>query len=318
MNGSFWVFLPAALVLALFAAIGYRLRNGVKNEAPGPEGQRPYGTHGWLVFYILTAYYIAPLYALGKLNNDLSQAEAAYPVLTTLEGYASYKGGCWLLVLAAVAVGWRAAWLLKHRWVPSSVRFVKIVSLAGPILFSVGDAVLAAVTMDLSGLDGSAKAVITAVIPGLIWAAYFQFSKRVKNTYYPVKVDASAKSDHVPRGAEPVTSISPASAAPASTASAHLVAPLPHRPESLDGSAPPTVVGDRAPTSTMLSDKAAGHPSAPLEIQDSMWAAAWAELQEGRQHAATWARSFRQPMATKPRRGQLTFASACVKCMSSP
>jgi hypothetical protein len=40
-----------------------------------------------------------------------------------------------------------------------------------------------------------AKGILAGLVRGLIWAAYFQFSERVRNTYYPATTTDSGMRD---------------------------------------------------------------------------------------------------------------------------
>jgi hypothetical protein len=295
VDSSLWVFLPAVLLIAIIVVVGYRLRKGVKNEAPGPQGQRPYGVHGWLAFYIGASYYLAPLYSLGSISNDLSRAEAANAILTTLAGWANYKAGTWMLALAAIAVQWRAAWLLNNRWQPSSVRFAKIVTLAVPLVVVVGDATLGVVMLNVTDAETSVKGIITGLFRGLIWAAYFQFSKRVRNTYYPVKTSEFVSRNDPPQYTEPDAPTPSASPAPSATSTAVAGQPLARLPDQFEPiivTSPQTAIEDKLSSPKPQVDLVPTRPPALMVDDDALWAAALAELEEGRRHAGTWARSF--------------------------
>lgn len=166
MDSSLWAFLPLVLLIAIVVATVYVLRLKDKNEAPGPQGQSPYGVHGWLAFYIGASYYLVPLFSLGRLNADLSSAEAMNPMLATLAQWGNYKAGSWLLLIA-IAVQWRAAWLRKHRWAPSSVQCAKIASVALPIVLIAGDAMLSAVTLGVNDAPSSLQGLINGLFTGL-------------------------------------------------------------------------------------------------------------------------------------------------------
>lgn len=186
MNSSIWTFVPLILVILIGCLFWYKLRKSLKNESPGPQGQRPYGINGWLALYIGASYYLAPLVSMGSLSNALTSVESANPMVTSLDGWSTYKAGSWVLLCVAIIWQWRSAWLLKNRWEPSSVRFTKTFLLINPLVLSIGDATLGAVALDV--VDGASvgQSLARGMASGLIWAAYFQFSKRVKNTYFPI------------------------------------------------------------------------------------------------------------------------------------
>lgn len=289
------MFLPAVLVIAIIVAVGYYLHQGVKSEAPGPQGQRPYGVHGWLAFYIGASYYLAPLYSLGSLNNELSRAEVANAILTTLAAWENYKAGAWLLAFASIAVQWRAAWLLKNRWQPYSIRFVKIVSLALPLIVVVGDITLGMVTLDVIDSETALKGIMTGLVRGLIWAAYFQFSKRVRNTYYPVNTRELVSPNDPLQSTDPVasrTSASPTPSATSSVVAGQALGRLPDQSEAIIVTSPQTNIEDHLSPPHSQVVPVPTRPAAVLVEDDALWAAALAELEEGRRHAGTWARSF--------------------------
>lgn len=295
MESSLLVFLPTVLLIAIVVVVGYRLRKGVRNEAPGPQGQRPYGVHGWLAFYIGASYYLAPLYSIGSVSNDLSRAEAANTILITLAGWSNYKAGTWTLVLAAIAVQWRAAWLLNNHWQPSSVRFAKIVTLAVPLVVVVGDAILGILMLNVTDAETSVKGIITGLFRGLIWAAYFQFSKRVKNTYYPVKASEFISRNEPPQYTEanaPTPSTFPAPLATSTDVASQALARLPDEIEPIIVASPHSANEDKLSSPKPQSELVSARPAALMVDNDALWAAALAELEEGRRHTGTWARSF--------------------------
>lgn len=294
MDSSLWAFLPLVLLIVIVVATFYVLRRREKHEEPGPQGQSPYGVHGWLAFYIGASYYLAPLFSLGRLNGDLSSAEAVSPMLATLAGWGNYKAGSWLLVLIAIAVQWRAAWLLKHRWAPSSVLCAKIVSVSLPIVLIAGDAMLSAITLGVNDAPSSVQGLIKGLFTGLCWLAYFQFSKRVRNTYYSGETGKPVPPNNLPQGTEADAPTSFAALAP--KAEAPVLPPQPARPlegfKPLTGSITQTAIEDTPVPLKSRVDLASVREAAPVAADDALWGAALAELEGGRRHAATWARSF--------------------------
>ena len=146
---SILTFAPLLIAVALCVYVILRLRRGVKMEEPGPQGQTPYGPNGWIAFYIGSMYYLAPLYGVMSLTNGLADSERAFPGLVDMSGYATYKLCSWLLLGICLAVQWRVAWLLAHRWMPSSVLFAKTVAFFGPLVMATADYVLGVATLGL-------------------------------------------------------------------------------------------------------------------------------------------------------------------------
>jgi hypothetical protein len=186
-----WIsFLLLLITLALIILFVWRSRNQEKKALPGPDGQKPYGVGGWLWFFIAASYYLGPIVNAGRLNSELLTADIALETanLSPMSGWFEYKVASWSLVAVMVVWQWRAAYLLKHRYEPSSVRFVKTLLVASPLVTATADYVMSRVLLDLSNEAGLAEGLAVGFVQSGLWFAYFHFSRRVKNTYYSRKV----------------------------------------------------------------------------------------------------------------------------------
>lgn len=180
----FVALLPGLLVIALLGGLALKLRRDRAREQPGPNGERPYGVFGWLAFYVLMSYVIAPLFAVGRTNAALLDVETMQPMVTSLAPWLAYKRGTWAIVFAFVCWQWYVAYGLRNRLVPVSVRNTKIMLLSAPGLMVGADALLSQITLGSVGDGGIvARELAKAYVPALAWFLYFTFSKRVRNTY---------------------------------------------------------------------------------------------------------------------------------------
>jgi hypothetical protein len=190
--------LPLLLTIALVVGAVVWFRKNKAAETPGPQGQTPYGVHGVLAFFIYASLTIGPLVTLGRTAVELDKAERDSPVLVGFEAWETYKSLTWALTLIFLALAVFLVLRLKKEFVPASVRNVKAFLLLAPAGLLSIDAML---TVALFGdVDGGAVALafFPAMVPGVIWFLYFTFSKRVRNTYYPVAVAKQPFGTEVP------------------------------------------------------------------------------------------------------------------------
>lgn len=179
----FIALIPLILTVALYIW-GYRKfksRHGA--EVSGPMGQRPYGVHGWLAFFIFASYYIAPLFSLGALNSNFMQVERDYPSLLMLSGYKDYKN--MLFVVAIALVVWQITVAMRLRWKlePQSLRNARIFCFAAPAIMIGTDIFFGIVFLDVTPDGKTMASYVGSLIASSIWGLYFMFSRRCKNTY---------------------------------------------------------------------------------------------------------------------------------------
>lgn len=174
------------LVLFLVGVVVYARKKHGK-ETPGPQGQTPYGIHGVLSFFIYTSLTFGPLMLVGTTMQNLTQAETATPDLLALPAWHTYKQLAWTQVAMLLAACWFFVLRLRNRLVPSSVRDIKLFLLLVPPASLVME--LAAMQIAFGAVDTRdlAGPIGKMIVVNTVWFLYFQFSKRVRNTYYPPK-----------------------------------------------------------------------------------------------------------------------------------
>lgn len=219
--------LPLLLMIGIISWIVFRMRK--RNTAPkiGPEGQTPYGTYGWLGFFILGLRFLSPLFGAGQTQNAVTDVQDRNPTFYASDDFQTYMAWSWALFLAVVIYQWWLANKLEKAFAPSTVSLV-IWSLAGlalalPLLdFAIANASFQ--YYDLNAVDESiVKSLFTGIFSAAVWITYFKVSKRVKNTYgtwkSPHSVKLISKDDQAlirnknfietPPFNEPIVSVSP-------------------------------------------------------------------------------------------------------------
>jgi hypothetical protein len=158
-------------------------------EGPSPRGQRPYGIHGLLAFFIFSSYYIAPLVTLGTLTGGFTKAESQNPSLLSIPEYGFYKIISYVLVVLVIFWQIEVARNLRWKLQPSSLKWAKVLCIGAPIIVIFSDVLIGWVALNLLPNAEVIGSYIGGSIPPLIWAAYFYVSKRCKNTYLEVFPD---------------------------------------------------------------------------------------------------------------------------------
>jgi hypothetical protein len=221
--------LPLLLMMLISCLFAWYFSRGAKNAPAGPGGVRPYGTKGWLGFYIFVSTFIAPLYIIAMLNSALMDVESKTPAIMSLDGWTAYKTASWLRAFMLIAWQWWVAYGLKSRLVPRSVFHVKLFCLAAPVAGTLADvaagALLLGVVAGMESLGGFLKAAVS----GGVWFLYFVRSKRVKNTYYPAAQPGDVAQAVTPIGAfaaiPPTVETNGAPVVASAATSAHNIAP---------------------------------------------------------------------------------------------
>ena len=180
---TFFALTPLFVMIAIYW-FGYRaFKKKHGEESPSPNGDTPYGIHGWLAFFIFASYYITPLYSFGQLSNSFSKQEHQYPALLSLPGYQSYKTISYLLLLVFVVWQVVVAKNLRNNWTPDSLKQAKILCFTVPILAAISDMIAAQITMSVTPNAEMMGSYLGAFVGSYLWGAYFIKSKRCKNTY---------------------------------------------------------------------------------------------------------------------------------------
>lgn len=193
-----------AIAFGCIAIVVGLLWRDARKAPPGPYGQKPYGVHGVLAWFVFGFYFLGPLYLLGNTSIALGDAESAIPQSGAPLGWDVYKAYIW--VATAVILVWnvRVGYLLKNRFVPSSANAAKIFLLTAPLLNGLAEETAARVLFNISGgeelLIGTAKSFGHA----LFWFLYLTISRRVKNTYYFQPDAGYSAAPTMPVGPEPV------------------------------------------------------------------------------------------------------------------
>lgn len=185
----FIALIPFLLLIAVYIWGYRRFKARHEPEVAGPQGQRPYGVHGWLAFFIFASYYIAPLFSLGALNSNFMKAERDYPDLLMLSGYKDYKS--MLFVVAIAIIVWQIIIAMRLRWKlePQSLRSARIFCFAAPAAMIAADIFFGSVFLDVTPDGKTMASYFGSLIASSVWGLYFLWSKRCKNTY----LDASAE-----------------------------------------------------------------------------------------------------------------------------
>jgi len=198
---SFVSMLPLIVLITLVVLLLVWLRRRNKAaEKVSPNGLTPYGVGGWLSLFILGAVLLSPLRAVGSLSSAFMTAELKNPSLLALSGWHDYKTASWTWLLCVVVWQWWVAYNLSKKFVRKSIFHVKLILVLGPV-FGIGmDAISGKVFLNLSLWADALPMLIAAVILNGIWFLYFNYSKRVRNTYYlgPSDVQVSEIDVHQP------------------------------------------------------------------------------------------------------------------------
>lgn len=178
--------LPLLILVALIFGVIFVVRKFSKKplpEGPGPNGETPYGVHGWLAFYVYASMTIGPLMSLGRTNSEFLSAESKYPHLLSLDIWGSYKTTIWIgSVLFLIWQIW-VALQLNNKHVPRSVTHVKVLTIGAPIGMTIFLLVAQYAILEAAPNEENFLGLFTGLITGGIWFAYFSRSKRVRNTY---------------------------------------------------------------------------------------------------------------------------------------
>lgn len=182
----FIAFIPLFVVAAIYW-FGYKtFKKKHGEEAASPNGNTPYGIHGWLAFFIFASYYIAPLYGFGQLSSNLSKQETLYPLLLSVSGYQSYKTISCLVLLVLVVWQIVVAKNLRNNLVPKSLKQAKVLCFTAPIVIAVSDMIAAQITMSVSPNIEMIGSYLSGFVGSYLWGAYFIRSQRCKNTYLEI------------------------------------------------------------------------------------------------------------------------------------
>ncbi|KAF1068917.1 DUF2569 family protein [Variovorax sp.] len=170
------------LVIGLLVwCLSWCRRDSDKRSPFGPG--EPYGTGGWLGLFLVSSYVLAPLFLVSKTLIVFSDAEQANPILATVPGYLPYKIFSWVLVAVSIAVQIWVARRLHTRFEASSVHYAKLLSGLSPFIVYGLDVAAAWVTLRVNATGAEIGETIRTFVFGMLWLAYFQVSRRVRNTY---------------------------------------------------------------------------------------------------------------------------------------
>jgi hypothetical protein len=140
------------------------------------------------IFFYISILAVSPIVACVRFAMELEDFEAANPGLADLREWGMFKTCMWPILLATVGVGVVLALLLKSRFEPASVRWIKTYLLAAPLVYIGSEAILFKVLFNQFPAENYAPGLIGAYVAGGLWMWYFTASKGVRNTYYPLAV----------------------------------------------------------------------------------------------------------------------------------
>lgn len=180
--------LPLLIVVLLIALAWWGARRFTRNNGPegsSPTGQRPYGVHGVLAFFVFVSYYVAPIVGLGGIAKTFQELETASPAVVNLNGYGTYKAISFLIGLGVICWQIWVAHGLRHRFVSRSLTHAKLVCFLAPLAVMGADVVMAAVIFGVRPDASVFTDYGRAIAVSWIWGLYFVRSKRCRNTYAP-------------------------------------------------------------------------------------------------------------------------------------
>jgi clan AA aspartic protease (TIGR02281 family) len=147
------------------------------------QGETLYGTRGWLGFFLVSAFVLAPLVGIGTQLRTFSDVEARTPAVLEVAGYVPYKAFCWCLLLGVIV--WQV-WManrLRTRYEPESVAHAKLFLALSPFVMYLGDVGAAWAFLAINATGEDAGRTVRGFISSFLWYLYFTKSERVKNTY---------------------------------------------------------------------------------------------------------------------------------------
>jgi hypothetical protein len=125
---------------------------------------------------------------LGTLSSYFLNAESSEPELVSFSAWINYKQYMWWAHLFASLLTFIAGYRLWKIHAPDSVRFAVIALWVNYLLAPLGDYAAAYFALDDGPLRVAganlAQNYITSFPAPIIWTAYLNLSRRVKNTYY--------------------------------------------------------------------------------------------------------------------------------------
>lgn len=143
------------------------------------------GVAGWLALLVFGLMVGGPLMLLGRVSQDIGDAERAETSLIGNVKWDNFKMYTWCLCVALMALSIYTGYMLWKKRGPHVVKAAVInVWVLGPI----GGAALATVPQLLAfgqvyGLNEMIPGMIGTLGPAVLWTLYLYRSKRVKNTY---------------------------------------------------------------------------------------------------------------------------------------
>lgn len=240
--------LPLTLLILIILGAIWLVRRKHGKEGPGPQGQVPYGVHGALAFFIYASLTFGVMLTLGRTSLNLKAVEEASPAILGMPAWSTYKLLTWLTTLAYIGLMAFVVLRLRNRFVPQSVRDVRLFLLLAPGALLLADLLSVQVLPFRAQLAPLVVSLIQAMFVNSVWLAYFHYSKRVRNTYYPVQSvsggGVASVTAHPPgphpaaekdedsfgwRQSPPVESVQPAAASSPPTAAAANTAALEER-----------------------------------------------------------------------------------------
>ena len=183
--------LPLLITIALIAGCVWLVRRSARQREA--RGERLYGTGGWLGFYLVASFALAPLVGIGTQLKNFTDAEARTPALLQLPGYMPYKAFCWCLLLGIIAWQIWMANRLRTKYEPESLAHAKRFLVISPFVMYLGDVGAAWAFLAVNAAGEDVGRTVRGFLSNFLWYLYFTNSERVKNTYHGGKATADSQ-----------------------------------------------------------------------------------------------------------------------------
>lgn len=152
------------------------------------KNNKLYGVGGWLLWFIIILVAIAPLLALATNASFINISEYNHPSLTSNSIWHDYIFFTWIFIFWSTIWQWYVGHHLLSRFEPASIAKVKTFLLIKPTLFFCKELYFLSQLGSLSLLPSIFFHIYT---PHIIWLLYFNYSKRIKITYFSEQIESN-------------------------------------------------------------------------------------------------------------------------------
>lgn len=145
----------------------------------------PQGVGGWLLFLVVSMVVLTPFFGIGQTYVEFTSAERAYPAITQIAWWSSYKTAHWIATLIFCAISiYGGLGLALNRTIDAVTKAKFVLWFNYPISVIVLTVIAATMVPDNGAAAAEAALLlIPSLIMLAIWTSYLNLSKRVKNTY---------------------------------------------------------------------------------------------------------------------------------------